>query len=551
MIGASTKVATAVWVGNVTGATRTCARLDFDSGAARRRVTASGPRSWTVADNKYGGDEFPEPDPSAFKQVLVDIPQVVGLSLEAAKQAIEAAGFGRRGRRGRQRPARGHGRGHRPVGQAGRGTTIRVSSSNGNGDGLPRRAGMNRRPARPRSTRPGSQVRRSEHRTSDRTASTRAEPRPGAAAKPGDDHGHRRQARRTAVGGNAQGNDVEHAARLACARIATDRRGGRSPAAPGDRSSSAPAGRCARRGARAARGAEPIRVLHLSDLHMAPWQRSSRSGCARRRLKPDLIVNTGDNLGHERGIEGIRRAFDPFRGVPGVFVNGSNDYFGPDLKNPFMYFGGPSRHIASARSPRHRRAARVLRRPRLARPRQHGGEPRPPRHAFRVLRRRRPAQGLRPPRPHHRGDRRAAADDPLGDELARRGIRDGTPAHRHGRRHARALPARAQLVREPRRAARARRAHARRPGVRAGVRRARHQLRHPALAGQGAQRVAARAAYGVPQRLGGSRHVDLRAGALRVPARGHAADPRPAARPRGSDRDARWSGGPGFIGYPC
>ena len=65
-------------------------------------------------------------------------------------------------------------------------------------------------------------------------------------------------------------------------------------------------------------GAAPIRVLHLSDLHMAPWQRDKQAWVASLAgLKPDLIVDTGDNLGHERGIEGIRRAFEPFRGIPG------------------------------------------------------------------------------------------------------------------------------------------------------------------------------------------------------------------------------------------
>jgi predicted MPP superfamily phosphohydrolase len=92
-------------------------------------------------------------------------------------------------------------------------------------------------------------------------------------------------------------------------------------------------------------GAQPIRVLHLSDLHMAPWQRSKQEWVrALADLQPDLIVDTGDNLGHERGLEGIKRAFDRFEGIPGVFVNGSNDYFGPVLKNPFMYFMGPSGH---------------------------------------------------------------------------------------------------------------------------------------------------------------------------------------------------------------
>ncbi|WP_350347437.1 metallophosphoesterase [Agromyces sp. G08B096] len=91
-------------------------------------------------------------------------------------------------------------------------------------------------------------------------------------------------------------------------------------------------------------GARPIRVLHLSDLHMAPWQQGKQEWVrSLAELKPDLIVDTGDNLGHERGLEGIRRAFDAFQGVPGVFVNGSNDYFGPVPKNPFAYFAGPSR----------------------------------------------------------------------------------------------------------------------------------------------------------------------------------------------------------------
>ncbi|KRC60585.1 metallophosphatase [Agromyces sp. Root81] len=97
-------------------------------------------------------------------------------------------------------------------------------------------------------------------------------------------------------------------------------------------------------------GAEPIRVLHLSDLHMAPWQRDKQEWVrSLAGLRPDLVVDTGDNLGHERGIEGIRHAFEPFRGVPGVFVNGSNDYFGPVLKNPFGYFTGPSRLGARAK----------------------------------------------------------------------------------------------------------------------------------------------------------------------------------------------------------
>jgi predicted MPP superfamily phosphohydrolase len=90
--------------------------------------------------------------------------------------------------------------------------------------------------------------------------------------------------------------------------------------------------------------ARPLTVLHISDLHMAPWQgRKQEWVRSLALLEPDLIVNTGDNLGHPDGIEGLERALQVFAGIPGVFVHGSNDYFGPQLKNPFSYFGGPSR----------------------------------------------------------------------------------------------------------------------------------------------------------------------------------------------------------------
>ena len=90
-------------------------------------------------------------------------------------------------------------------------------------------------------------------------------------------------------------------------------------------------------------GARPLTILHLSDLHMAPWQRKKQDFVrSLARYEPDLIVDTGDNLGHTDGLAGIRRAFEPFRGIPGVFAHGSNDYHGPVLKNPFAYFGGPS-----------------------------------------------------------------------------------------------------------------------------------------------------------------------------------------------------------------
>lgn len=90
-------------------------------------------------------------------------------------------------------------------------------------------------------------------------------------------------------------------------------------------------------------GARNIVVLHLADIHMAPWQQRKQEWIrSLALLEPDLIVNTGDNYGHRDALKAIEYALEPFRGVPGVFVNGSNDYFGPQAKNPFRYFAGPS-----------------------------------------------------------------------------------------------------------------------------------------------------------------------------------------------------------------
>lgn len=91
------------------------------------------------------------------------------------------------------------------------------------------------------------------------------------------------------------------------------------------------------------RGARPLTVLHLSDLHMAPWQEEKQAFVRSLvRYEPDLIVDTGDNLGHVDGLIGVKEALEPFEGIAGVFVHGSNDYFGPVAKNPLGYFAGPS-----------------------------------------------------------------------------------------------------------------------------------------------------------------------------------------------------------------
>ena len=85
-------------------------------------------------------------------------------------------------------------------------------------------------------------------------------------------------------------------------------------------------------------GSSPVRVLHLSDLHLVPGQ-DRKVGWVRdlARLEPDLVVNTGDNLAHLQAVPTALSAMAPLLERPGVFVLGSNDYFGPHLKNPALY----------------------------------------------------------------------------------------------------------------------------------------------------------------------------------------------------------------------
>jgi predicted MPP superfamily phosphohydrolase len=84
--------------------------------------------------------------------------------------------------------------------------------------------------------------------------------------------------------------------------------------------------------------AEPMRILHISDLHMMPEQRRKQAWVATLiGTDPDLVVVTGDNMASPEAIPGVRRALDPLLHLPGAFVFGSNDYRGPIWKNPLEY----------------------------------------------------------------------------------------------------------------------------------------------------------------------------------------------------------------------
>ena len=85
-------------------------------------------------------------------------------------------------------------------------------------------------------------------------------------------------------------------------------------------------------------GSPDLRVLHLSDLHMTPGQTRKQEWLRSLvDLEPDLVVNTGDNLAHQRSVPVVLDCLGDLLAVPGVFVFGSNDYFSPTLRNPVRY----------------------------------------------------------------------------------------------------------------------------------------------------------------------------------------------------------------------
>lgn len=85
-------------------------------------------------------------------------------------------------------------------------------------------------------------------------------------------------------------------------------------------------------------GSAPLRVLHLSDLHLTPRQhRKQRWVRSLLELEPDLVVSTGDNIAHPAAVPALRRALGGLLDLPGLFVLGSNDYYAPQPKNPARY----------------------------------------------------------------------------------------------------------------------------------------------------------------------------------------------------------------------
>ena len=92
-------------------------------------------------------------------------------------------------------------------------------------------------------------------------------------------------------------------------------------------------------------GSQPVRLLHISDIHYVPGQQKKFDWLqSLAGFEPDLVINTGDNLSHPAAVPELLEALAPLRRFPGAFVPGSNDYYAPSAKNPLSYLRGPSTH---------------------------------------------------------------------------------------------------------------------------------------------------------------------------------------------------------------
>jgi predicted MPP superfamily phosphohydrolase len=85
-------------------------------------------------------------------------------------------------------------------------------------------------------------------------------------------------------------------------------------------------------------GMRPLRVLQVSDIHMVGGQRKKQRWLrSLAGLRPDFVINTGDNLSDPEGVPEVLDALGPLMEFPGAYVFGSNDYYGPRLRNPARY----------------------------------------------------------------------------------------------------------------------------------------------------------------------------------------------------------------------
>ncbi len=92
------------------------------------------------------------------------------------------------------------------------------------------------------------------------------------------------------------------------------------------------------------RGSQPLRILHLSDLHLTHRQEHKIRwlDALPSIVDPDLTVVTGDFIADPDAVPIVLDALAGVMAQPGAFVLGSNDYFAPRIVNPLKYLTAPS-----------------------------------------------------------------------------------------------------------------------------------------------------------------------------------------------------------------
>ncbi|TFD45840.1 PASTA domain-containing protein [Cryobacterium frigoriphilum] len=194
MSGATSKVATVAGVVKVSGTARSQRNTYFSglqAATARHRMW---PDVMSVANAKYGGDDFAEPTNAAVQGVQVTVPDLRGQSMASAQSTLEAAGFDftdggvvdselPAGTVARTDPAGGA--------SVSRGTRVTVTSSNGTGVVIPEVVNQTKDAARATLTAApyGFNVAEREQDVSDANQVGKViavEPGAGSAAKPGD-----------------------------------------------------------------------------------------------------------------------------------------------------------------------------------------------------------------------------------------------------------------------------------------------------------------------------------------------------------------------------
>lgn len=92
-------------------------------------------------------------------------------------------------------------------------------------------------------------------------------------------------------------------------------------------------------------GSAPLRVLHLSDLHLDPSRTKMISWVRRLAdLRPDLVIATGDFFTSPASIASVLEACEPLFAFPGMFIPGNADYFAPVPKSPSRYITRRPKH---------------------------------------------------------------------------------------------------------------------------------------------------------------------------------------------------------------